>query len=348
MRATERWRSKSSKICQTSTAIVAPLGGGGLLAGIAAVAHAVLASHAYLRRRAGDGVAPRGFARRRAAPVSFERWTASFVDGAGGKSVLETMWPLLRALTGSMVVTLDDVAGALKFVAERAHVIAEGAAGCAVAAALSGRAGSGKCRRGRVGRQHRSAALRIARRRVRQFHSGGPRANHLGSFNPMNRYADRPPLPARIARLEDLATDSVVELERRRTPSSSGGSTTPCGGATAHNPVRMLWLIPPAKLEAGGAGSARSCACTIGPSPRSMPRAKRATHGGPAAFRISVRQTIAYFSAEFALHQSLPIYAGGLGVLAGDHCKEAGDLGVPLIGVGFMYPQGLLSPARVG
>ena len=51
-------------------------------------------------------------------------------------------------------------------------------------------------------------------------------------------------------------------------------------------------------------------------------------------------QSIAYFSAEFALHQSLAIYAGGLGVLAGDHCKEAGDLGVPLIGVGFMYPQG--------
>ena len=51
-------------------------------------------------------------------------------------------------------------------------------------------------------------------------------------------------------------------------------------------------------------------------------------------------KSIAYFSAEFALHQSLPIYAGGLGVLAGDHCKEASDLGVPLVGVGFMYPQG--------
>ncbi len=49
---------------------------------------------------------------------------------------------------------------------------------------------------------------------------------------------------------------------------------------------------------------------------------------------------IAYFSAEFALHQSLPISAGGLGVLAGDVCKEASDLGLPLIGVGFMYPQG--------
>jgi starch phosphorylase len=50
--------------------------------------------------------------------------------------------------------------------------------------------------------------------------------------------------------------------------------------------------------------------------------------------------TIAYFSAEFAIHQSLPIYAGGLGVLAGDHCKQASDLGVPLVGIGFMYPQG--------
>src|SRR6185503_1791375 len=51
-------------------------------------------------------------------------------------------------------------------------------------------------------------------------------------------------------------------------------------------------------------------------------------------------RSIAYFSAEFALHQSLPIYAGGLGVLAGDHCKEAADLGLPFVGIGFMYPQG--------
>ena len=49
---------------------------------------------------------------------------------------------------------------------------------------------------------------------------------------------------------------------------------------------------------------------------------------------------VAYFSAEFAIHNSLPIYAGGLGVLAGDLSKEASDLGLPLIAVGFMYPQG--------
>jgi starch phosphorylase len=51
-------------------------------------------------------------------------------------------------------------------------------------------------------------------------------------------------------------------------------------------------------------------------------------------------QIIAYFSAEFGLHESLPIYSGGLGVLAGDHCKEASDLGLPFVGVGFLYPQG--------
>jgi len=51
-------------------------------------------------------------------------------------------------------------------------------------------------------------------------------------------------------------------------------------------------------------------------------------------------RTVAYFSMEFAIHSSLPIYAGGLGILAGDMLKESSDLGVPLIGVGFMYPQG--------
>jgi starch phosphorylase len=49
---------------------------------------------------------------------------------------------------------------------------------------------------------------------------------------------------------------------------------------------------------------------------------------------------VAYFSMEYAIHNSLPIYAGGLGVLAGDICKEASDLGLPLVAVGFMYPQG--------
>ena len=56
---------------------------------------------------------------------------------------------------------------------------------------------------------------------------------------------------------------------------------------------------------------------------------------------------VAYFSAEFALHRSIPIYSGGLGVLAGDHCKEASDLGVPLVGVGLYYHGGYFDQ-RIG
>jgi glycogen phosphorylase len=60
-----------------------------------------------------------------------------------------------------------------------------------------------------------------------------------------------------------------------------------------------------------------------------------ATHGGVLRVR-----PVAYFSAEFGLHESLPIYSGGLGVLAGDHVKSASDLDVPLVGVGLFYAQG--------
>src|SRR6266498_4130449 len=56
-----------------------------------------------------------------------------------------------------------------------------------------------------------------------------------------------------------------------------------------------------------------------------------------------INRPIAYFSMEFGLHETLPIYSGGLGVLAGDHLKEASDLGLPLTGVGFMYAQGYFS-----
>lgn len=55
------------------------------------------------------------------------------------------------------------------------------------------------------------------------------------------------------------------------------------------------------------------------------------------------KQPIAYFSTEFGLHETLPIYAGGLGILSGDHIKEASDLGMPMVAVGFIYTQGYFS-----
>jgi threonine dehydratase len=124
-------------------AIVAPLGGGGLLAGIAAAVGA-LKPGTRVYAAEPETAAPLSASLQAGRPVYFDSWKASFVDGAGGKSVLPTMWPLLSALTGSIVVTLDEVTRAMKLAAERAHVIAEGAAACAIAAALSGRAGRGK------------------------------------------------------------------------------------------------------------------------------------------------------------------------------------------------------------
>ncbi|HBK52946.1 MAG TPA: alpha-glucan phosphorylase, partial [Syntrophomonas wolfei] len=53
-----------------------------------------------------------------------------------------------------------------------------------------------------------------------------------------------------------------------------------------------------------------------------------------------MNHVIAYFSAEFGLHESHPIYSGGLGLLAGDHCKSASDLGLPFVGVGLLYKHG--------
>jgi len=118
-------------------AVVAAVGGGGLLAGIG-VALRALRPEARIYAAEPETAAPlrRSFERGRAS--RFDEWTASFVDGAGGKSVLDTMWPLLRDYVNeSIVVTLDEAARAMKLTAERARVIAEGAGACAVAAAIS-------------------------------------------------------------------------------------------------------------------------------------------------------------------------------------------------------------------
>ena len=118
-------------------AVIAPLGGGGLLAGIARALHD-LAPDARIYAAEPETAAPLAASMRAGRASYFDGWQPSFVDGAGGRSVLETMWPLLRDLVDdSIVVSLDEAARAMKLVAERVRVIAEGAAACAVAAALS-------------------------------------------------------------------------------------------------------------------------------------------------------------------------------------------------------------------
>jgi threonine dehydratase len=120
-------------------AVVAPLGGGGLIAGVAAALRE-LRPAARIFAAEPETAAPFDASLRAGRASRFDAWQPSFVDGAGGRSVLPTMWPLLHDLVAAaVVVPLRDVAAAMKVTAERVHVIAEGAAGCAVAAALSGR-----------------------------------------------------------------------------------------------------------------------------------------------------------------------------------------------------------------
>ena len=120
-------------------AVVAPLGGGGLLSGVASAIRE-LRPTAQVFAAEPETAAPFDASLKAGRASYFEGWQASFVDGAGGRSVLPTMWPLLRELVaGSIVVSLHEVAEAMRLTAERMHVIAEGAAGCAIAAALSPR-----------------------------------------------------------------------------------------------------------------------------------------------------------------------------------------------------------------
>jgi threonine dehydratase len=120
-------------------AIVGAVGGGGLLSGVASAVKA-LKPETRIIAAEPETAAPLAMSLRNGCASRFDEWRASFVDGAGGKSVLPTMWPLLSGLVdSSIVVPLSDVAAAMRLVAERCHVVIEGAAGCAVAAALSGR-----------------------------------------------------------------------------------------------------------------------------------------------------------------------------------------------------------------
>jgi starch phosphorylase len=107
----------------------------------------------------------------------------------------------------------------------------------------------------------------------------------------------------------------------------------------AHNPVALIQEISPAEVERRA--EELVLVSRINYAYRRLGEYMTTihhwgtTHTGPLQVR-----PVAYFSAEFGLHESLPIYSGGLGVLSGDHLKSASDLGVPLVGVGLFYSQG--------
>jgi threonine dehydratase len=123
--------------------VIIPYGGGGLTAGIAS-AIKTLAPHTTIvtaEPATGAGLAAAMAAGR---PVDAP-FSQSFIDGAGSRRVLDTMWPLVRPLVDlALAVPVEEVAAAVRLLAERVRVIAEGAGALAPAAAVSGRAGSGK------------------------------------------------------------------------------------------------------------------------------------------------------------------------------------------------------------
>ena len=123
--------------------VLIPYGGGGLSCGIASALRA-LKPDARVYAVEVETAAPLAASLRAGMPVDVE-YVPSFVDGIGGKSVLPAMWAHARdLLDGSLVVSLDEVRAAIRLLAERGRVIAEGAGAAPVAAALAGKAGGGK------------------------------------------------------------------------------------------------------------------------------------------------------------------------------------------------------------
>lgn len=148
----------------------------------------------------------------------------------------------------------------------------------------------------------------------------------------------KPKLPERIGRLDELANNLWWSWHPRgrelfRTLDYPGWRLN------GHNPVRQLNNLGPERLLRA-AEDLRFLALydeVISELDACMSPKQTWT---AAEHPELLNEQIAYFSAEYAIHNSLPIYAGGLGILAGDLCKEACDLGLPLVAVGFMYPQG--------
>ncbi|MBS1130258.1 MAG: Alpha-glucan phosphorylase [Proteobacteria bacterium] len=147
-----------------------------------------------------------------------------------------------------------------------------------------------------------------------------------------------PLLPERLERLEELANNLWYSWDRP-TQGLFASLSHSLWKATNHNPKAFLKRADQKRLEAiaedpvflGALNRVVSSYDTY----HEMPNMAH-VHGQPFADD----DLIAYFCAEFGFHESLPIYSGGLGILAGDHCKAASDMGLPFIGVGLLYRQG--------
>ena len=126
-----------------TVAIIAAIGGGGLITGVASAVKA-LRPEIKVWGAEPETAAPAALSFAKGSAQVFHDWKATFVDGAGGKSVFPRMWQRMQPLVdGYIVVSLDEVKRAMRLMAEKARVIAEGAGALGLAAALTGKAGQG-------------------------------------------------------------------------------------------------------------------------------------------------------------------------------------------------------------
>src|SRR5450759_3152920 len=156
-------------------------------------------------------------------------------------------------------------------------------------------------------------------------------------MRPLGTYRLAPALPEALAPLSPLARD--LRATWREEVRALFRDIDPEEWERSGNPVVLLRTADPARLASLAAdeayvGRALAVARALGVEDAALPR-----HPVAAALAAS-GDRIAYFCAEFGLTEILPIYSGGLGVLAGDHLKSSSDLGVPLTGVGLFYREG--------
>ncbi|MCF7956081.1 MAG: alpha-glucan family phosphorylase [Phycisphaerae bacterium] len=105
-----------------------------------------------------------------------------------------------------------------------------------------------------------------------------------------------------------------------------------------HNPVKLLGSVSQARLE--DLARNEGFVYQLSQAAEKLKETLAMPTWYDKVYAKNTRPVIAYFSAEFGIHESVPIYSGGLGMLAGDHLKSASDLGVPLVGIGLMYQKG--------
>ena len=126
-----------------TVAIIAAIGGGGLITGVGSAVKA-LRPEIKVWGAEPETAAPAALSFAKGSAQVFSDWTATFVDGAGGKSVFPRMWQRMQPVVdGCIVVSLDETKRAMRLMAEKARVIAEGAGALGLAAALTGKAGQG-------------------------------------------------------------------------------------------------------------------------------------------------------------------------------------------------------------